>query len=175
MHTGSPKGSIKSVADTRIYFSYPPGKEYFNGILLFPDANGIDQINTQLIADEYARQGYLVLVPDLFHDDPCRTSTVEELYQWLALHPVERVDPVVELTLKEMWRLGCMSIAGVGYCFGAKYVIRNLTGLEGKLSAGFVAHPSFVTAEELGAIQKPLSIAAAGKKGLIVSQSFAIH
>jgi dienelactone hydrolase len=34
---------------------------------------------------------------------------------------------------------------------------------DGKLDAGYTAHPSFVTHEELGAITGPLSIAAAGK------------
>jgi len=34
---------------------------------------------------------------------------------------------------------------------------------DGILDGGFVAHPSFVTSEELSAITKPLSIAAAGK------------
>ena len=164
LHTGSPKGSIEIIDDTRVYFSYPTGKDFSHGILLFPDANGVDLINTQLMADNFASQGYLVLAPDLLHDDPNKTKTLEELYEWLALHPTERVDPIVELTLLKMRELGCQSIAGVGYCFGAKYVIRNLRGLEGGLSAGFVAHPSFVTAEELGAIRRPLSIAAAGEK-----------
>jgi dienelactone hydrolase len=39
--------------------------------------------------------------------------------------------------------------------------VRNLK--EGHLDAGYIAHPSFVTYEELSAIIKPLSIAAAGK------------
>lgn len=43
---------------------------------------------------------------------------------------------------------------------GAKYVARFLK--LGKLDAGYMAHPSFVDAEELEAIQGPLSIAAAG-------------
>lgn len=34
---------------------------------------------------------------------------------------------------------------------------------DGKVDVGYTAHPSFVTHEELGAIQGPLSIAASGK------------
>ena len=34
---------------------------------------------------------------------------------------------------------------------------------DGQIDVGFNAHPSFVTHEELGAIQGPLSIAAARK------------
>jgi dienelactone hydrolase len=47
----------------------------------------------------------------------------------------------------------------VGYCFGAKYVIRHLQ--VGKIDSGYIAHPSSVTPEELRVIKGPLSIAAA--------------
>jgi hypothetical protein len=43
-----------------------------------------------------------------------------------------------------------------------QYVVRNLRG--GHLDCGYIAHPSFVTVEELSAITEPLSIAAAGKQ-----------
>jgi hypothetical protein len=45
--------------------------------------------------------------------------------------------------------------------FQAKYVVRFLKG-NGLFDAGYVAHPSYVTDEELKAITRPLSIAAAG-------------
>jgi dienelactone hydrolase len=71
------------------------------------------------------------------------------------------VDPIVEATIKEMrGPLGCKRIGGVGYCFGGKYVCRFLK--EGRLDAGYTAHPSFVDADELKGVTGPLSIAAAG-------------
>lgn len=48
----------------------------------------------------------------------------------------------------------------VGYCFGAKYVIQQLTN-DTKVSAGAVAHPSFVSIDEVAEIKKPLLISAA--------------
>jgi dienelactone hydrolase len=73
------------------------------------------------------------------------------------------VDPIVEATIKELRgpAYGVKRLGGVGYCFGAKYVCRFLK--QGKLDAGFTAHPSFVEADELRGIEGPLSIAAAGK------------
>ncbi len=68
------------------------------------------------------------------------------------------VDPVIEACLKEMKKLGCRKIGRTGYCFGAKYVVRYLK--PGKIDIGYLAHPSFVDAAELGAIKGPLSIAA---------------
>lgn len=49
----------------------------------------------------------------------------------------------------------------MGYCFGAKYVIRHLLPDSGKIDVGYCAHPSFVEDDELSAIKGPLSIAAA--------------
>lgn len=43
---------------------------------------------------------------------------------------------------------------------GAKYVVRSLTS-SGGIDVGYLAHPSFVTEDELKAINGPLSIAAA--------------
>jgi dienelactone hydrolase len=51
--------------------------------------------------------------------------------------------------------------AAAGFCFGGKYVARHLHPAEGKIDVGFTAHPSFITREELNAINGPLAIAAA--------------
>ncbi|KAK5141898.1 hypothetical protein LTR04_002425, partial [Oleoguttula sp. CCFEE 6159] len=107
-------------------------------------------------------------MPDLFHGDPVKMNGPPgfDIMAWLKGsdgkpgHLPDRVDPVVEAVLKEMrGPLSCKRIGGVGYCFGGKYVCRFLK--EGKLDAGYTAHPSFVDAEELKGIQGPLSISAA--------------
>ncbi|KAH3681683.1 hypothetical protein WICPIJ_007352 [Wickerhamomyces pijperi] len=48
----------------------------------------------------------------------------------------------------------------IGYCFGAKFVAQQLTET-GYGSVGALAHPSFVTIEEVAAIKKPVIISAA--------------
>lgn len=75
-------------------------------------------------------------------------------------HLPNRVDPVVHSVLTDMRKtLRCQRIGLVGYCFGAKYTIRFLK--PGYGDVGYVAHPSFIEAAELGDIKGPLSIAAA--------------
>ena len=54
-------------------------------------------------------------------------------------------------------------IGAIGYCFGAKYVVRFLKPDQGKVDVGFLAHPSLVEKPELEAIKGPLAIAAAEK------------
>jgi len=75
-------------------------------------------------------------------------------------HGVERTEPVVKALVKHLrGTVGVEKIGMVGYCFGAKYTVRALG--DGGADVGFVAHPSFVDAEELRAIKGPLSVAAA--------------
>ena len=115
------------------------------------------------IADQFAANGYFVVMPDLFYGDPAPLNRPPgfDLMSWLQNHLTEHVDPIIKTVLKEMrGPLGCKRIGGVGYCFGGKYVCRFLK--EGRLDAGYTAHPSFVEREELEGIMGPLSISAAG-------------
>jgi dienelactone hydrolase len=171
--TSITQGTIKDVYGTPTYTSLPP-QNGSNGkaILYLSDACGIHIPNSQLLADSFAAAGYTVVMPDLFHGDPhpINDDTVD-LYAWLAKHPVDRVEPVVEAALKALREDRHIEWVGaLGYCFGAKYLVRWLKKGEQKIDAGFVAHPSFVEADELGSITGPLSIAAAGKPNSLVKK-----
>jgi dienelactone hydrolase len=163
--TGQANGTIEDINGTSTYISRPPqGKSNYKAILYLSDACGIHIPNSQLLADSFAATGYTVYMPDLFHGDPhpINDDTVD-LYAWLAKHPVSRVDPIVEGALKALREdQGFQWVGAVGYCFGAKYLVRWLRRHDQKIDAGFVAHPSFVEADELRHITGPLSIAAAG-------------
>ena len=105
-------------------------------------------------------------MPDLFHGDPVPLNRSEsyDLAKWLRgppRHAPDTVDPIVETILIAMHKTyGCKRIGGVGYCFGAKYVVRNL-GPRGALDAGYICTPSLVEENELLKVTAPLSIAAA--------------
>lgn len=131
-------------------------------MLIVTDVIGHKFVNVQLIADQFAANGYFVVMPDLFHGDaiPLNRPADFDFMAWRGKHPVQRVTPIVEAAIKEMKKLGVKTIGAVGYCFGAKYVVRHLK--PGEIDAGYVAHPSFIDADEVRAMQGPLSIAAAG-------------
>ncbi|KAJ5742476.1 uncharacterized protein N7511_011495 [Penicillium nucicola] len=141
-------------------------------VLLLGDVFGIFN-NSKLLADDYAANGYLTLLPDVFSGDQMDIGDFEagkiDIPGWLSRHGTDVVDSIVESVVKHMREeLGVKKIAAAGYCFGGKYVTRFLK--EGKIDVGYSAHPSFVSDEELGAIKKPFSISAAETDGIFTRE-----
>ncbi|KGO72034.1 Dienelactone hydrolase [Penicillium expansum] len=172
-HEGTPVGEIKNINGIDTYIAYPKdNKTPEKAIVFLADIFGI-YINAQLLADEFANNGYLTIIPDLFQGDQISLSDMQSgkanLGAWLPHHQASNVEPVVESTIKYAREtLGVKKIGAVGYCFGGKYVCRNLK--PGQIDVGFTAHPSFVTHEELGAIKGPLSVAAAEVDSIFTTQ-----
>ncbi|EOD50189.1 putative dienelactone hydrolase family protein [Neofusicoccum parvum UCRNP2] len=161
-HEGTPVGKIEKIAGYNTYVSYPPDKSTENTVFIVSDIFGYQLINAQLIADQFAANGYFVVIPDLFDDGalPIDLPKGFDVMKWLDDYPPTRIDPIVQAVIKELRsNKGVKRIGAAGYCLGAKYVCRHLkTGL---FDAGYIAHPSLVEPEEVRAIQGPLSIAAA--------------
>ncbi|KFY81836.1 hypothetical protein V500_11041 [Pseudogymnoascus sp. VKM F-4518 (FW-2643)] len=162
-HEGITTGTIEKIGDIDAYFARPTNNSSEKAIIIFGDIFGIYQ-NSKLVADSFAARGFLTVVPDLLDGDSLSTDDFDnkkiDLPAWLPKHLPDAVDPIVEKVIKHLREtLKVKKIAGVGYCYGARYVVRNLKG-EGLLDSGYLAHPSFVTTEEFSAITKPVSIAA---------------
>ncbi|KAJ5226125.1 hypothetical protein N7468_007350 [Penicillium chermesinum] len=171
LHEGEAEGEIKNISDISTYFTYPRDKSTEDAILIITDVMGHKFINVQLIADKFAEMGYFVVVPDMFHGDSVPLNRPEgfQIMEWSKNHQPVHVDPIINIVLKEMREiLGCKRIGGVGYCFGGKYVCRYLK--DGKFDAGFIAHPTMLTSEELASIERPLSVAAAGRDFVFTTQ-----
>ncbi|KAJ5976228.1 hypothetical protein N7481_009935 [Penicillium waksmanii] len=154
------------------YITYPKDKSADKAVLFLTDIFGIFP-NAQLLADEFANNGFLTVIPDLFEGDQISVKDMEsgkaDLPAWLPKHQPGNIDPIIEKTIKYMREtLNVKKIAAVGYCFGGKYVTRYLK--PGQIDVGYSAHPSFVTHEELGAIKGPFSIAAAETDSIFTTQ-----
>ncbi|KAJ9296026.1 hypothetical protein DTO271G3_5601 [Paecilomyces variotii] len=169
-HEGTARGTLSKIDDFEIYTVSPENKDTDKAILLLTDVIGHKFINAQLIADAFAENGYFVMVPDLFYNDPIPLNRPGDfdMQGWRSgkyhptgiAHTPESVDPIVDACVTALRsKYGIKKIGAVGYCFGGKYVARYLK--PGKVDAGYTAHPSYLEAEELRNIKGPLSIAAA--------------
>ncbi|KAK6379632.1 hypothetical protein LTS17_005704 [Exophiala oligosperma] len=187
-HDGTPTGRIESTfVNTQLgpvdaYITEPKisgSDEKKHGILFIPDVIGHTSNNAQLLADQFAARGYYVVIPDLFYGDFIEMNNFAnvDLAKWKLGHYSDRklahdpasIDPIIEACIKKMkMELGIKKLGAVGYCFGAKYVVRFLK--EGSFDAGYGAHPSFVDTEELAAITRPFSIAAAEIDGIFTAE-----
>eukprot|EP01099_Mayorella_cantabrigiensis_P005619 TRINITY_DN4564_c0_g1_i1.p1 TRINITY_DN4564_c0_g1~~TRINITY_DN4564_c0_g1_i1.p1 ORF type:complete len:255 (-),score=42.58 TRINITY_DN4564_c0_g1_i1:204-968(-) len=171
-HEGEATGEFVTIGDFEAYVSWPEDKSTENAILLITDVIGHRFINAQLIADQFAANGYFVLTPDLFDKDPITLNRPDgfDIMKWLngEYHPQKKahlpptVDPIIDASIVELrTKYNAKKIGAVGYCFGGKYVIRHLRPEAGKIDVGYTAHPSFVEADELKDIKGPLAISAA--------------
>ncbi|KAH8701694.1 dienelactone hydrolase family protein [Talaromyces proteolyticus] len=163
-HEGEISGEVKKIGNFSTYFSYPKNNPSpSKAIIILSDIYGI-MINSQLVADDFARNGYLAVIPDIVDNEPLQFGDYEagkvDIPTWLARHGPETVYPNVEATIKHLREeLGVKSIGTVGYCFGARFVVRFLK--KGQVDAGYTAHPTNIQSDELASIEGPLSIAAA--------------
>ncbi|KAL7929307.1 alpha/beta-hydrolase [Trichoderma chlorosporum] len=170
-HEGEATGKSFKIGNYDAYLATPEDNNNHQGagILYLSDVFGI-WANSQLIADQYAANGYTTLIIDILNGDAL-TEIPGHNFDWMKWlmggfrdestpHTNEYVDPAVEEAIKYMRKeLKITAIGAVGYCFGAKYVARH-SGTE-KISVGYMAHPSNVDEDEIKSFQGPLSIAAA--------------
>ncbi|TVY45372.1 Hydrolase [Lachnellula subtilissima] len=150
-HDGEPTGKLIKIGGIDAYVAEPTGKTVHKdtAILYIPDVIGIWK-NSQLMVDQFAANGYYTIIPDIFNGDAMSLNRPDDfdLMGWLAKgsdgknpHTVEAVDPIVQKSIKYLKEQGFKKIGGVGYCFGAKYIIRFMPKGKG-IDVGYVAHPS---------------------------------
>lgn len=137
---GTPTGKMVKVAGKHdAYLATPPADKARKGagILLIPDIFGIWQ-NSQLIADQFAANGYLALLLDIFNGDAVSTFPPGfDVMSWIAKgsdgktpHTKEAIDPIIVEGIQALrGEYGVTKLGAVGYCFGAK--VRRVPGRRG--------------------------------------------
>ncbi|CAK7205273.1 hypothetical protein SEUCBS139899_008040 [Sporothrix eucalyptigena] len=170
-HDGTPVGKEEVHNGYNMYITKPQGNATA-AVLYLTDVFGIQLAQNKLLADSFARAGFLTVAPDMFNGTPApgdinvpgfNTTT------FLNTHGPTQTDPIVAAGIAYIRSLGITRIGATGYCYGGRYAFRaggNLTSAGGKADtagaqAVFAAHPSMLTDDEISAIQGPASVAAA--------------
>ncbi|KAJ5720376.1 uncharacterized protein N7483_008310 [Penicillium malachiteum] len=131
---------------------------------------GLQRFGVRHIADQFAREGYFVLIPDLFYRDPIPEFRDENfsIDYWERFHRPEGTGRIVNKMIQTMRdTLGCKRIGGVGYSFGGDCLCQYLE--RGKLDVGFIAHPNYLDTELLATIEGPLSLASGARDSVFTT------
>ena len=99
-----------------------------------------------MLADDFARNGFKVVMPDLYKGDPVsidafNTGTFDGP-TWFANHPLDEVDERVRAVIDALKTEGVTRFGAVGYCFGARPAF-NLA-FTGEIHVVAVSHPSLL-------------------------------
>nr|XP_036583963.1 dienelactone hydrolase family protein [Colletotrichum truncatum]KAF6793222.1 dienelactone hydrolase family protein [Colletotrichum truncatum] len=173
-HTGTPVGKEVTYNGLKLYVSKPKGnaqtKKNATGVLYITDVFGVQLAQNKLLADSFARAGFVTVAPDLFDGKPAPEDINVPGFnttEFLAQHGTNVTDPIVANAIQYLRKeLGVAKVAATGYCFGGRYAFRELA--EGKgADVAFAAHPSLLTDDEIKAITRPASVAAAETDNLM--------
>ncbi|PMD56884.1 alpha/beta-hydrolase [Hyaloscypha bicolor E] len=175
-----PSGEMTQLGGIDCYISKPANYPHAPSKLLLylSSGTGLHSENSQIQADLYAREGYLVVLPDMFNNDPIPGSaTYEEekdpswieqvkmrladtsksflIDMWLARQTPEKVLPILHKVIdaaKDEFADAVANGGGiysVGYCFGGR-----MTLLLAGEKPDTVAWGQQVKDEEAGVVKK---------------------
>lgn len=170
LHAGETTGHFDKYEGADVYVTGDPKSDKL--LFFFPDIWSIQAPNAQILADKFAKQGYVVVAVDFFDGKPRgKDQGLENLMDWLQHHmpdsKIEMTLKVVEYAKKKFnqpqW------VGAVGYCYGAALVV-DLLG-RALVDVGAIAHPSFVSPEAVERIQKPIIISAAETDSIYTGES----
>lgn len=163
-HEGTPKGTYATIYDVNTYVAgttSPKDKV----IVILTDVYGYQFNNANLIADQLAEAGFKVYIPDILFNDPIvELDGSADFPSWLKNHTPDRTAGVVNKFMSALKKDQNPKFIGViGYCFGAKFAVQQLDSKTGTADVVAIAHPSFVSMEEIAAMDKskPIIISAA--------------
>ncbi|KAH8912137.1 alpha/beta-hydrolase [Coniochaeta sp. PMI_546] len=168
-HTGTPVGKEEVVNGTTLYVSKPGCKAPKVGVVYLTDVFGIQLAENKLLADSFARAGYLTVAPDLFNGTPAPSDLNDPTFNttaFLAAHGPDVADPLIAKAIAYLRSSGVEKIAATGYCYGGRYAFRAVAKGKGA-DAAFAAHPSLLEDGEILAIAGPASVAAAETDSLM--------
>lgn len=188
----TPKGRDEQIGGHGCYVAEPSNGSKKRTLIFLTDIFGYKLPNTRLLADEYAKAGFTVYVPDILSDDPVDIKYLENiepplkdyetagiidkvknagifgtvLVPWLAKHTEAATMPIVENAIQAIKAIsGVEKVGTIGFCFGGRYSILMAAG---KVDAAYACHPSLVAVpDDFDPVSKPLALAVGNKDSLL--------
>ncbi|KAI4345552.1 hypothetical protein L6164_012663 [Bauhinia variegata] len=128
-----------------------------HAILLVSDIFGFEAPNLRKLADKVAATGYYVVVPDFLYNDPYVPDDANRpLPVWLKDHGPDKGFEDAKPVIQALKSKGFSAIGAAGFCWGAKVVVA--LAKHGFIQAAVLLHPSFVTVDDIKAVNIPICV-----------------
>jgi len=123
-HEGQPEGGVEKIGGVDCYVGVPTIDYPKDKVVLFlTDVFGLSLQNNKLLVDDFARNGFKTVAPDLFNGDPYPENYMNggafDREAWRARHGRETWQPVVDAVVAALKAEGVTRFGTTGYCFGA--------------------------------------------------------
>ncbi|KAL9126459.1 MAG: hypothetical protein Q9217_004497 [Psora testacea] len=155
IHQGKPAGRVDQIAGLPTYISEPKDGSKTKSVVIISDAFGWELPNTRLLADEYARAGLYVYLPDFLQGDSLPISFLDNiepnlktkeslsvadkaknaaivtttLGTWLPKHREGVSKPFIDGFVNTVRMTpGTNKVGAVGFCWGGRYAILEARG-----------------------------------------------
>jgi len=155
VQTGKPTGTVEEIGTLKTYVSAPENNSKAKVVIFITDIFGYEFPNVRLLADNYAKEGFFALIPDLHEGDslpkeflqdvepplPVREnlSLVEKttktakvgatLGPWLREHREAVSKPLMDGFIQAVRYLpGVDKVGVIGFCWGGRYAILQAHG-----------------------------------------------
>ncbi|KII87465.1 hypothetical protein PLICRDRAFT_125453 [Plicaturopsis crispa FD-325 SS-3] len=161
-HEGTPTGKFETIGGVRTYVATPT-TEYSKdtAILFLPGAFGLELSNNPLLADDFANNGFLTVIPDYLNGDSVPTDALAlenfDVAKWIQNHGPAQTRPPLDAVIAALKADGITKLGAVGYCFGGRYVFD--LAFDDVIQVSVVNHPSLLEAP--GDLQKYRDVAKA--------------
>ncbi|KAG6898562.1 hypothetical protein C0993_006011 [Termitomyces sp. T159_Od127] len=152
IHEGTPEGKWEMIGGVNSYVAtptveYPKDKV----VLLLTDVFGPQLVNSQLLADSFAKNGFKVIAPDYLNGDPIHADALNpgsdfDLMAWLAKHGTDVTRPELDKVITALKQQGIVKFAAIGYCFGGRYVFD--LAFDNAIQVAATSHPSLLKIPE---------------------------
>ncbi|VDB98763.1 unnamed protein product [Peniophora sp. CBMAI 1063] len=167
-HEGIPEGTYQEITGVKCYIATPSGEYDKSKVVVYlTDAFGIELVNNLLLADDFARNGWKVVVPDLFEGEPMPADLLDnvkptdinvnlvalgkerdwDFLAWVAEHGPAQNVPRVKAVIEALKADGITRVATTGYCFGGRVAFS--LAHDGIPDVTATSHPSALQAEDL--------------------------
>jgi len=151
-YEGTSEGTYEEINGIKTYVAtpkvdYPKDK----AVIYLPDVFGLELPNNLLLVDDFARNGFKVVAPDLFEGDPVPPDALStgtfDLPTWISKHSADHTGKRARKVIEGLKAKGITVYGATGYCYGARLVFD--LAFENLIHAAVVAHPSLLKPEDL--------------------------